>query len=101
LSHVEVIPLEGEMLYGDPATLDAAVAKAQGKVRQMGVWASNHPVDFGGLGLSMVEHRLISEALGTATRQGGSAECRGDLRPFRLPVVMPTLDTRRVKPWIG
>ena len=39
----EVIPLEGEMLHGDPVTLDAAVASAQDKVRQMGLWASNHP----------------------------------------------------------
>lgn len=60
----EVISLEGEMLHGDQATLDAAVARAQDKVRQMGVWASNHPVEFGGLGLSMVEHGLMSEALG-------------------------------------
>ena len=60
----EVIPLEGEMLHGDPATLDRAVARAQDKVRQMGLWASNHPVEFGGLGLSMVDHGLLSEALG-------------------------------------
>ncbi len=60
----EVIPLEGEMLHGDPDTLEAAVAKAQEKVRQMGVWAANHPVEYGGLGLSMVEHGLFSEALG-------------------------------------
>ena len=45
-------------------TLDTAVARAQDKVRQMGVWAPNHPVEFGGLGLSMVEHGLLSEALG-------------------------------------
>jgi acyl-CoA dehydrogenase len=60
----EVISLEGEMLHGDQATLDAAVARAQAKVRQMGLWASNHPVEFGGLGLSMVDHGLLSEALG-------------------------------------
>jgi acyl-CoA dehydrogenase len=60
----EVIPLEGEMLHGDPVTLDTAVARAQDKVRQMGLWASNHPVEFGGLGLSMVDHGLLSEALG-------------------------------------
>jgi alkylation response protein AidB-like acyl-CoA dehydrogenase len=60
----EVIPLEGEMLHGDQATVDTAVATAQEKVRQMGLWASNHPVEFGGLGLSMVEHGLMSEALG-------------------------------------
>jgi acyl-CoA dehydrogenase len=61
---VEVIPLEGEMLHGDAATLDRAVDRAQDKVRQMGLWASNHPVEFGGLGLNMVEHGLLSEALG-------------------------------------
>ena len=60
----EVIPLEGEMLHGEQATLDAAVARAQDKVRQIGLWATNHPVEFGGLGLSMVEHGLLSEALG-------------------------------------
>jgi acyl-CoA dehydrogenase len=60
----EVIPLEGEMLHGDPGTLDAAVARAQDKVRRMELWAPNHPVEFGGLGLSMVEHGLMSEALG-------------------------------------
>ena len=60
----EVIPLEGQMLHGDQDSLGAAVARAQDKVRQMGLWASNHPVEFGGLGLSMVEHGLVSEALG-------------------------------------
>jgi alkylation response protein AidB-like acyl-CoA dehydrogenase len=60
----DVIPLEGEMLHGDQAALDAGVAKAQARVRQMGLWASNHPVEFGGLGLSMVDHGLFSEALG-------------------------------------
>ena len=30
----------------------------------MGLWASNHPVEFGGLGLTMLEHGLFSEALG-------------------------------------
>lgn len=60
----EVIPLEGEMLHGDPKTLDQLVARAQDKVRQMQLWAPNHPVEFGGMGLNMVEHGLLSEALG-------------------------------------
>ena len=50
----EVIPLEGEMLHGDPQTLGEQVAVAQAKVKQLGLWAPNHPVEFGGLGLSMV-----------------------------------------------
>ena len=60
----EVIPLEGEMLHGEQRDLDAGVAKAQAHVREMGLWAANHPAEFGGLGLSMVEHGLLSEALG-------------------------------------
>jgi alkylation response protein AidB-like acyl-CoA dehydrogenase len=60
----EVLPLEGEMLHGDPATLATGVAAAQAKVKQMGLWAPNHPVEFGGLGLSMVDHGLFAEAVG-------------------------------------
>ncbi len=60
----EVIPLEGEMLHGDQGRLADAVAAAQAKVKQMGLWAPNHPVEFGGLGLSMVDHGLFAEAVG-------------------------------------
>ncbi len=60
----EIIPLEGEMLHGDPDTLAELVGRAQTKVRQMELWAPNHPVEYGGMGLSMVEHGLLSEALG-------------------------------------
>ena len=61
---LEVIPLEGEMLHGDPATLEAGVKAAQAKVKQMGLWAPNHPIEYGGLGLSMVDHGLFAEAVG-------------------------------------
>ena len=30
----------------------------------MELWAVNHPVEFGGLGLVMVDHGLLSEAMG-------------------------------------
>ena len=60
----EVIPLEGEMLFGTPETLAASVLDVQNKVKQMGLWAPNHPVEFGGLGLSMVDHGLFAEAVG-------------------------------------
>ncbi|NND75407.1 MAG: acyl-CoA dehydrogenase [Ilumatobacter sp.] len=60
----EVIPLEGEFLHGTPEELAKQVEVLQGKVRQMGLWAPNHPVEFGGLGLSMLDHGLVSEALG-------------------------------------
>jgi alkylation response protein AidB-like acyl-CoA dehydrogenase len=33
-------------------------------VRQMGLWAPNHPPEYGGMGLKLTEHALVSEALG-------------------------------------
>mgnify|MGYP001828767825 CR=1 FL=1 len=60
----DVIPLEGEMLHGDPATLADQVLEKQRRVRQMGLWAPNHPTEFGGLGLSLLDHGLLTEALG-------------------------------------
>jgi len=60
----EVVPLEGELLHGSPADLDAAIAEKQDKARQTGLWAPNHPEELGGLGLSMLEHGLLSEVLG-------------------------------------
>jgi acyl-CoA dehydrogenase len=60
----EVFPLEGEFLHGERDVLEAAMREVQHKVRQMGLWAPNAPVDCGGLGLSMVDHGLFSEALG-------------------------------------
>lgn len=60
----EVIPLEGELLHGDSESLAKGVTAAQAKVKQMGLWAPNHPVEFGGLGLSMVDHGLFAEAVG-------------------------------------
>ncbi|MFN3257865.1 MAG: acyl-CoA dehydrogenase family protein [Ilumatobacter sp.] len=60
----ELVPIENEMLFGTSGGVDRMVADAQVKVRQMGLWAPNHPVEFGGLGLSMVEHGLLSEATG-------------------------------------
>ena len=60
----EVFPLEGEFLHGEHDVLEGAMLEVQHKVRQMGLWAPNAPVDCGGLGLSMVDHGLFSEALG-------------------------------------
>ena len=41
----EVIPLEGEMLHGSSDELARLVTAAQVKVRQMDLWAPNHPVE--------------------------------------------------------
>ena len=33
-------------------------------VKQMELWAPKHPKEFGGMGLDLMEHGLVSEALG-------------------------------------
>ena len=60
----DVIPLEGSMLHGDDVALAAGITAAQQRVRQMGLWSPNHPVELGGQGFSMVDHGLLSEAMG-------------------------------------
>jgi len=60
----ELIPLEGEMLFGDDDTLAREITRKQEKVRQMDLWAPGHPVEYGGLGLSLLDHGLLTEALG-------------------------------------
>lgn len=60
----ELIALEGEMLHGDSALLELAIASKQAKVKQMGLWAPGHPVELGGLGLDLVDHGLLTEAIG-------------------------------------
>ena len=64
----EVIPLEGEMLHGDPAVLEQRVRAAQDKVRQMGVPCVYQPLKEGyrswggGIGLSANLEGLALEA---------------------------------------
>ena len=60
----ELIPLEPEMASLSFKEMLPILKEKQKKVRQMELWAPNFPKDCGGLGLSLVEHGLLSEALG-------------------------------------
>ena len=60
----EVVPLEGEMLHGDAAALDAGVAKAQRKVREDGVVGAQPSGGVRRARSQLVEHGLVSEVLG-------------------------------------
>ncbi len=60
----ELIPLEREFVYSDFRDLLPVLREKQEMVRQMELWAPNYPTDCGGLGLSLLEHGLLSEALG-------------------------------------
>jgi acyl-CoA dehydrogenase len=60
----ELIPLEPEFLGKDFRTMLPAIEEKRAMVRQMELWAPNHPKEYGGMGLDLMEHALVSEILG-------------------------------------
>ncbi|MCG8616299.1 MAG: acyl-CoA dehydrogenase family protein [Desulfobacterales bacterium] len=60
----ELIPLEPEFMTGSFKEMLPVLREKQGMVKKMELWAPNFPSDCGGMGLSLLEHGLVSEALG-------------------------------------
>ena len=60
----ELIPLEPEFLVKDFKALLPKLKEKQAMVKKMELWAPVFPVEWGGVGLSLLEHGLVSEALG-------------------------------------
>ncbi|RLE22394.1 MAG: acyl-CoA dehydrogenase, partial [Acidobacteria bacterium] len=60
----ELIPLEPDFLVKDFKELLPVLREKQEMVKKMELWAPNFPVECGGMGLSLLEHGLVSEALG-------------------------------------
>ncbi len=61
----ELIPLESEFLSGKRFSEMLPVLEEKRRiVRQMELWAPNHPKKYGGMGLNLMEHALVSESLG-------------------------------------
>lgn len=60
----ELIPLEHEYLTKDFKELEPILEEKRRMVKQMELWAPNQDKEYGGMGLSLVEHGLVSEALG-------------------------------------
>ncbi len=60
----ELRPLEFLFLAGPFRDLLPRLEEKRGMVRQMGLWAPNVPEELGGMGLDLVDHGLVSEALG-------------------------------------
>jgi len=60
----ELIPLEPELQCGNFKEMEPELEKKREMVRQMELWAPNHPREYGGMGLDLMEHALVSEALG-------------------------------------
>ncbi|MDQ1277617.1 MAG: acyl-CoA dehydrogenase, partial [Thermodesulfobacteriota bacterium] len=60
----ELIPLEPEFLRKEFRDLLPELAEKRRMVKEMELWAPNHPQEFGGMGLDLMEHGLVSEVLG-------------------------------------
>jgi len=60
----ELIPLEAEFISKDFRDMLPVIREKQAMVKKMELWAPNFPKDVGGMGLSLLEHGLVSEALG-------------------------------------
>jgi alkylation response protein AidB-like acyl-CoA dehydrogenase len=73
LMATHVLPLEQAVLTSGFAASAAALEAARAEVRAAGLWGAAPAASLGGLGLSLVEHGLVSEQLG-----------RSPARPLRL-----------------
>jgi len=60
----ELIPLEPEFLTTPSTSLLTLFEEKRKLVRQMELWAPNHPKEYGGMELNLMEHALVSESLG-------------------------------------
>lgn len=60
----ELIPLEPEFVTTEFRDMLPALEEKRRMVKQMELWGPNHPRELGGMGLTMLEHGLVSEALG-------------------------------------
>ncbi len=60
----ELIPIEPEFIVNEFRDMLPVIEEKRQMVKQMELWAPNHPKEYGGMGLDLVEHGLVSEALG-------------------------------------
>jgi acyl-CoA dehydrogenase len=60
----ELIPLEREFANKSFKDLLPALEEKRAMVKKMELWAPNHPKEFGGMGLNLVDHAFVSESLG-------------------------------------
>jgi len=60
----ELIPLEPEFMKHEFRDMVPVLKEKREIVKQMELWAPNLPEELGGMGLDLVDHGLVSEALG-------------------------------------
>jgi len=60
----ELIPLEREFMKKGIKEMMPILNEKREMVKKMELWAPNQPKEYGGMGLNLVEHAFVSEALG-------------------------------------
>ncbi|MGB9735385.1 MAG: acyl-CoA dehydrogenase family protein [bacterium] len=60
----ELIPLEPEFMKKGIKEMMPVLNEKREMVKKMELWAPNQPKEYGGMGLNLVEHAFVSEALG-------------------------------------
>src|SRR5262245_58275886 len=60
----EVTPLERRVAAEGFFAVEPALRAARAKVKELGMWAPQVPRELGGMGLPLLEHAFVSEALG-------------------------------------
>ena len=60
----ELIPLEPEFAVKSFRELLPEIEAKREMVKKMELWAPNHPKEYGGMGLDLMDHALVSESLG-------------------------------------
>jgi len=60
----EIIPLEPEYLRKAFKEMLPVIEEKRAMVKKMELWAPNHPKEYGGMELNLVEHAFVSESLG-------------------------------------
>lgn len=63
----ELYPLEPESRERGFKAVVPQLREKRAKVRELGLWCPQIPKEHGGLGLSLLEHGMVSEALGRST----------------------------------
>lgn len=60
----EIVPLERFFLLQEFAELLPRLETLRARARELGLWLPQIPADYGGMGLTLLEHGLVSEVLG-------------------------------------
>lgn len=62
--HEELIPLESRYLGKAFSAISPVLAEKRAQVKAMGLWLPQIPQEYGGMGLTLFEHGLVSQELG-------------------------------------